>query len=153
MTRTLKRKPAAWTRVAGSKETGDLVEFRMTPASALQYDMAIERATAAARQLQSSEAIRQAYGLDELVVTDVAEDNEDGPVLGLSTTLLATELALIIATDFRGYLGEDGRAAAVFSRRTVALAMQDWHNGQSVARHFLDLALAPVYRSKAEGKR
>lgn len=150
MTRTLKRTPPAWIRVAGTEDAGDLVEFYMTPASSLQFDMALERATRASRQLADSGEIRGQYGLDELGSADMAEDVDTS--LGVSTTIMATELALIVATDFRGYLNEAGDGPAEFNRRSVALAMQDWHGAQSLAQHFMGLALAPIYRVKSEGK-
>lgn len=148
--RTLQRKAARWVRVAGAAETGDLVEFHMTGASALQYDMALERAMAAGRQLRESDEIRAAYGLEELPLETMAE--EDGVMLGVSTTLLATEVALIVATEMRGYLGEDGETPAAWNRRNVALAMQDWQGGRSIAQRFLDVALAPIYEIRTEGK-
>jgi len=150
MARTLQRKPADWVTIAGAEETGDLVQFLMTPASALQHEIALDRASAAARELQESEEVRKAYGLDALQVADIGDDGE--ALLGLSATLLATELALIVATELRGYLGEDGESPARFDRRTIALVMQDWHTGQSMAQRFLLRALVPIYRSIEEGK-
>lgn len=148
--RTLNRKAPAWVRVAGSEAGGDLVEFLMTPASALQYDMALERAMAAARQLRDSEEVRAAYGLAELPVEVMIEEAET--TLGISTTLLAVELALTVATGWRGYLGEDGETPAAFTRRNIALAMQDWHGGVSLARRFTDIVLAPIFEVAREGK-
>ncbi|MDP1555479.1 MAG: hypothetical protein Q8L84_08475 [Hyphomonas sp.] len=149
--RTLQRKAARWVRVAGSDDTGDAVAFLMTPASALQYDMALERAMTAARQLHESGEIRAAYGLDALPPEAMGEE-DSAASLGVSTTVLATEVALIVATEMRGYLGEDGETPAAWTRRNVALAMQDWQGGRSIAQRFLDVALAPVYEARTEGK-
>lgn len=137
-------------RVAGSPEGGDEVAFLMTACSALQYDMALERAMTAGRQLRDSDEIRAAYGLDALPPEIMVE--EDGVTLGVSTTLLATEVALIVASEMRGYLGEDGETPAAWNKRNVALAMQDWQGGRSIAQRFLDVALAPIYEIRTEGK-
>ena len=149
MARSLKRKARQWVPVAGSEEGGNLVAFRMRPATYLEHEMAVERASTAARQLQEAEEVRIAYGLEEFEISEVVDEGE--VLLGFSKSLLATELALIVADDFKGYLGEDGEPAA-FSRRNVALAMQDWQGGVSIAHLFLNLALAPVYLEAVEEK-
>ena len=149
MGRSLTRKTHAWVTIAGSEQTGDKVELYMTPASSLQYELALERAGKAARQLAEAEDMRQAYGLEALPPEAVVEEGEAS--LGIATTLQATELALIIATDWRGYTDDDGEAAA-FNRRNLALALSDWHGIQSLAQHFMQIALAPIFKERAEGK-
>ncbi len=158
MARSLKRRPAEWTEIAGRKETGDLVEFLMVPATALQHDFAVERAMAVARQLQESEELRREYGLEEFPLSEIVEEAD--VALGMSTTLIAVELAMIVVRDWRGYVelppaeeGEEPEPVPVpFNRRNVALALQDWDGPQKVASKFLDKALAPVYLATSEGK-
>lgn len=150
MARTLKRKPRAWVRVAGSEAGGDAVRFLLTPATALEYELALENARKAGRSLSASQEVRQRYGMDELPVEALAGEDED-VILGISTVVLATELAMIIAAGMDGYFEDNGEPVE-FTRRNVALVMQDWSGPKSLAQHFLDVALAPVFEALTEGK-
>ncbi|RAN30632.1 hypothetical protein [Hyphomonas pacifica] len=160
MARKLKKQKPVWVTVAGDKEQGTAIEFLMRRADALDHDLAIERASRAARNLARLEDVRRAYGLDELPDDLMIEEEDDAPaaLLGISTVLQATELALIVATDWRGYVedvegGEEGEVRPVeFSRRNVAMGMSDWHGAQSLAWHFLQLSMAPVFAEHKEGK-
>ena len=150
MVRTLKRKARGWITVAGNEAGGTAVRFLMMPATALEYEVALENARRAGRALSASEEVRQRYGLDELPVDALAGEDE-GVILGISTTILATELAMVIAAGTEGYYEEDGTPVE-FTRRNIALIMQDWSGSKSIAQHFLDVALAPVFEALTEGK-
>lgn len=148
--RTLERKPREWVTVAGSEAGGHAVRFLMRPATQFEFDLAVERASAAARQLALGEEARRLYGLDELT-SDVFGSDEEEPVIGVSTTLVATELAMLVASDVEGYCDEAGEKYP-FDRRHVGMIMTDWVGGRYVALQFQEKALAGVYRAYAEGK-
>lgn len=154
MTRTLERKPREWVTVAGSEAGGHAVRFLMRPATKFEFDLAVERASAAARKLAQADETRKLYGLDELPSEIFGGDeDEDEPVtvVGVSTTLVATELAMLVATDVEGYCDAAGEKYP-FDRRHVAMIMMDWVGDSSVARQFQEKALVAVYRAFAEGK-
>lgn len=148
--RTLERKPREWVTVAGNELTGHVVRFLMRPATEFEYNLAVERAGVAARQLATAEEARRIYGLDELP-PDVFGDADGDPIIGVSTTLVATELAMLIACDVEGYVDGAGEKYE-FNRRNVGMIMMDWVGPSSVARQFQEKALAGVYRVFLEGK-
>lgn len=148
--RTLDRKPREWVTVAGSEAGGHAVRFLMRPATQFEFDLAVERASAAARQLAQGEEARRLYGLDELPA-EIFGGEEEEPVIGVSTTLVATELAMLVASDVDGYCDAAGEKYP-FDRRHVGMIMMDWVGGSSVARQFQERALTGVYRAFAEGK-
>lgn len=147
--RSLKRRPRAWVTLAGREEDGTAIRFHMRPAMSIEFDQATARSQSAMRKLAEAEEVRAEYGLDELPPEFVEEG--EMALIGVSTTLLATELAMIIADDFSGYADENGEPEP-FNRRNVALAMSDWADGRSVAQRFLDRALVSVYEARLEGK-
>jgi hypothetical protein len=149
MGRSLKRKTRDWVTLVGDPAQGDAVEFHMRPASAMEWELALERAGKAARGLHDADDVRQSYGLDELPPEALVEDTDAS--IGVATTLQATELAMLVATDWRGFVAENGEPEP-FTRRNVALAMSDWHRGKSLAQYFLQLALAPIFEASTEGK-
>lgn len=150
MPRKLQPLAAAWTRVAGSEAAGDLVEFHMHPADSFQFDLAVERAKKVMRQIAEHDELAQEYGLSAFSMQeDLAGD--EGAILGMSTALIATELAMEIATEFRGYIDQDDRPFP-WTRRHVFHAMRDWDGEKSVAQRFLDRALVSVFRVQKEEK-
>lgn len=151
MARTLERKARSWVTVAGSVALGDAVEFMMRPATATEYELAVELASAAARQIAVGDDVRASYGLDELP-PEIFGGEDDRAVIGVSTVLVATELALIVASDVRGFADDNGDPYP-FDRRHIAMMMQEWVGPASVASQFQEKALASVYRMSAEGKR
>lgn len=148
---TLERKPREWVTVAGREADGTAIRFLMRPATNFEFELAVERASQAARKIAEGEDTRALYALDELP-PEIFGDEDEEPVIGVSTTLVATELAMICATDWQTPYSDDQGKAYPFIRRWVARVMTDWVGTSSVGRQFQDRALAPVYRARVEGK-